>query len=96
MSHARQAWAKIHDNAPMPEVFVLAVRGYYSNTFAPSGNNVGEYDDAIFIVTKNSMTPCWGNTDPSRIGWNGHAGKFMARLKPGVWTFRPLKQGGGR
>jgi lysozyme len=54
-------------------------------------NDVGIYDDAIFIVTPTHFSAWNANCDPSRYGWNGGAGKFMARLKPGVWKFRRLK-----
>jgi lysozyme len=75
---------------------VVAVRGYYSDTFAPPGNNVGIYDDALFILTADTMTAWNGNTDPSRYGYNPSAGKFMARLKLGRWTFHRLKHHASR
>jgi len=68
----------------------MAVRGYYSETFAPAGNSIGQYDDAFFIVTKESMTSWNGNSDPSRYGLRPEGGRFMARLKPGCWWFKPL------
>jgi lysozyme len=76
-----------------PTVFpcVVAVRAYYSNTFAPEGNNVGLNDDAFFLLSETEMFSFNGNTDPSRYGYNPNAGKYMARLKPGTWTFNLLK-----
>ena len=75
-----------------PSIYVLAVRGYYRDTMGVVGkNDVGIYDDAIFIVTPDHFSSWNANTDPSRYGWNAGAGKFMARLKPGVWSFRRLK-----
>lgn len=87
---ATEAWADKHGTSPLPERFVLAVRGYYSETIGEPGNDISVYDDALFIVTPTTMTAWNGNTDPSRYGWNPHADKFMARLKPGCWWFRPL------
>ena len=96
---ARQAYdaAGIFGAGPLPRVSVLAVRGYYQDTMGEAGrNDVGIYDDAFFIVEPSGVNPFNGNTDPSRYGWNAGAGKFMARLKPGVWTYRPLKHHASR
>jgi len=90
IAKATEAWAKEHGTAPLPDRFVFAVRGYYSQTIGEPGNDISCYDDAFFIVTADGMTAWNGNTDPSRYGWNPHAGKYMARLKPGCWWFRPL------
>jgi len=90
IAQATEAWASKHGTAPLPEIFVLAVRGYYSETIGDPGNDIAVYDDAFFIVTPAAMWPFNGNTDPSKYGWNAGAGKFMARLKPGCWWFRPL------
>lgn len=87
MELARQAYG----GGILPRVSVLAVRGYYQDSMGESGrNDVGIYDDAFFIITPSGVTPFNGNTDPSRYGWNAGAGKFMARLKTGVWTYRPI------
>lgn len=89
---ALSAW-KWHQGAqPMPSTFVLAARGYYRDTMGmPGTNDVGIYDDAIFIVTPGPFIAFNANLDPSRYGWNPGAGKYMARLAPGVWSFRRLK-----
>lgn len=87
IAKATEAWAGIHGTAPLPERFVFAVRGYYSETIGAPGNDIAAYDDAFFIVTPDGMTAWNGNTDPNRYGWNAGAGKFMARLKPGCWWF---------
>ena len=87
---ATEAWADKHGTSPLPERFVLAVRGYYSESIGESGNDLSAYDDAFFIVTLTGMTAWNGNTDPSRYGWNAKAGKYMARLKPGCWWFKSL------
>lgn len=89
---AQEAWDIEHVALPQPDLFVLAVRGYYRDSMGvPRSNDYGIFDDAFFIVTPFGYSAWNGNSDPSRIGWNGHAGKFMARLKPGAWTFRQLK-----
>jgi lysozyme len=75
-----------------PTTFIFASRAYYRDLMGKPGvNDTGIYDDAIFIVTPDDFTAWNANTDPSRYGWNAGAGKFMARLKPGIWSFRRLK-----
>lgn len=90
IAKATEAWAKEHGTAPLPDRFVFAVRTYFSETIAPSGPNINAYDDAFFIVTPDGMTSWNGNTDPSRYGLRPEGGRFMARLKPGCWWFKPL------
>lgn len=83
MAAAQAAW-KSHE--PLPDFFVLAVRAYYRDSMGLAGeNDVGQYDDAFFIVSPLGFSAWNGNTDPSRYGWNPNADKFMARLKPGCW-----------
>jgi lysozyme len=86
-----EAAAKAIGDRPMPETFVLMDRAYYDRTMGKPGNDVGIYDDAAFIVSPLGFTSWNANTDPSRYGWNPNAGKYMARLKPGIYTFRRLK-----
>lgn len=92
-AHALAAWEK---NGKLPENFpttyVVAFRSYYRDSMGKKGlNDIGIYDDAIFIVTPRHFSSWHANTDPSRYGWNAGAGKFMARLKEGVYSFRRLK-----
>ena len=89
-------WHKHRPGKAMPLTIVLAIRGYYGATFAPEGNNVGVYDDFMAIMTKDDFTTWNANTDPSRYGWNAGAGKFMARLQPGIWDFVRLKHHASR
>ena len=64
------------------QVALLAVRGYYSKTFEPEGNNIGVYDDAIFLVSEYGHYPFNANTDPSTLK------PRVARLKAGVWQYK--------
>jgi lysozyme len=87
-----KAWQAARPGTPLPDFFVLVVRAYYRDTMGvPRSNDYGIYDDAVFIVSPFGFSPWNGNSDPSRIGWNPGAGKYMARLKPGIYKFRSLK-----
>lgn len=89
---ANKAWDDAHPGTPLPDLFVLVVRAYYRDSMGvPRSNDYGIFDDAFFIVTPFGFSTWNGNSDPSRTGYNPSAGKFMARLKPGVWTYRRLK-----
>lgn len=97
MAAAQNAWESRPGYGPMPAVFVLAVRGYYRDTMGvPCSNDYGIFDDAFFIVSPFGFSPWNGNSDPSRIGWNANAGKYMARLKPGCYTYQRLKHHASR
>lgn len=97
LSVVMAAAEKANGGKPLPAVFVLAVRGYYRDTMGvPRSNDYGIFDDAFFIVSPFGFSAWNGNSDPSRIGWNGNAGKFMARLKPGVYTYQRLKHHASR
>ena len=87
---ATKEWQKKHIGTALPEFFVLFVRAYFSETIAPAGNNLNAYDDACFIVSPLGMSAWNANTDPTRYGWNGHADKYMARLKPGCYRYTYL------
>ncbi len=89
---ATSAWRRVHGLKPIPELYVLAVRGYYRDTMGKRGeNDIAIYDDAFFIVSPFGFSSWNGNTDPSRFGWNTGAKKYMARLKVGIWIFKRLK-----
>ena len=68
-------------------VAIVGIRGYYSETFAPSGNQRGVYDDAIFVVSPNSFAAFNGNTDPSVFR------KGIATLSTGIIWYRKGKHG---
>jgi len=90
---ALKAWKESGRKAEeFPTTYVFASRAYYRDSMGKPGvNDISMYDDAIFIVTPDHFSAWNANTDPSRYGWNAGAGKFMARLKAGVWSFRRLK-----
>ncbi len=73
----------------MEAVAILAVRGYYRDTMGARGrNDLGIYDDAIFVISPNVFASFNANTDPARGGLNPKVGKPYAVLKPGVWSYR--------
>ena len=76
------AWERAGNEGPLPPFYVYAKPAYYSNTFAPAGNNRGVYDDAIFIVSPNTHSTFNANVDPSIFR------KGIATLKPGAYKFR--------
>jgi lysozyme len=97
MAAAGKAWSVARPGVPLPDLFVLVVRAYYRDSMGvPRANDYGIFDDAFFIVSPFGYSPWNGNSDPSRIGWNGNAGKYMARLKPGIYDFRRLKHHASR
>lgn len=85
---ARSRWAKDRPGEAFPTTCVIGVRGYYRDTMgAPGVNDRGIYDDALFVVGPENMTPFNGNTDPStnRLG--------IATLLPGCYPYRPGNHG---
>jgi len=99
LAAAEKAWTAARPGMPLPATFVLAVRGYFRDFMGvPRSNDYGIYDDGIFVVAPTPLGfSAWnGNTDPSRIGWNAKAGKYMARLRTGVWEFCRLKHHASR
>ncbi len=81
---------QILDDANVPEqVRLLGVRGYRRDTMGEPGvNDVGIYDDAMFLCAPGVFKAVNANTDPSRLGWNPGVGKPYAMLRPGLWYFR--------
>jgi hypothetical protein len=69
-------------------VKLLGIRGYYKQTMGnPLKNDVGIYDDAVFVVSEHGFMPFNGNTDPS-INRTG-----IATLKPGLHLYKKGKHG---
>jgi hypothetical protein len=80
---------------PSDKVVLVIWRAYFRDTMGePGRNDVGIYDDAFFWRAPNGFSAWNGNADPTRLGWNPHAGKFMARLAVGVWRFVKWKHKG--
>ena len=75
-------------------VALVGIRGYYSETFAPSGNQRGIYDDAIILLSPSVHATFNANTDPTVFK------KGIAVLKTGIHRYRKgnhgiTKPGGG-
>lgn len=76
---------KILKAKSVPWPAILGIRGYFSKTFEPTGNNRGVYDDCIAVVGIGEFRTYNANTDPSVPR------KGVAVLKPGVWRYRKGK-----
>ncbi len=62
-------------------VKLLGIRGYYKESMGVNKENeIGIYDDAVFIITPDSFASFNFNTDPS------HLKPGTARVKPGTMT----------
>ena len=75
-------------------VVLVGIRGYYSETFKPSGNQRNIYDDAIILLSPSCHATFNANTDPSLFK------KGVASLIPGVHRYKKgnhgiSKPGGG-
>ena len=68
-------------------VVLIGIRGYYSETFQPSGNQRGIYDDAIILLSPSVHATFNANTDPSVYR------KGIAVLKTGVHRFKKGNHG---
>jgi lysozyme len=68
-------------------VALVGIRGYYSETFQPSGNQRNVYDDAIILLSPSVHATFNANTDPSTFR------KGIAVLKTGVHRFRKGNHG---
>lgn len=75
----------------LPLFCIVGIRGYYKRTMGkPDANDVGIYDDAIFLLTDNELHAFNANTDPSRFT------PGIAKLKPGAWPCYRFDIHGGR
>lgn len=67
-----------YDKDKNGSVVLLGIRGYYMDTMGvPDKNDIGIYDDAIFLVSPGYFLSVNANVDPSRDG------KKIAHLKTG-------------
>lgn len=87
IEHALRSWHACQQ-APLPDLFVLAVRGYYRDSMGkPGTNDRGIYDDAMFIVAPETFASFRANTDPSAFR------RGIATLIPGWYPYRPGNHG---
>ena len=85
---ALDAWRKDGKSSPLPEFFVLGVRGYYRDTMGKVGaNERGFYDDALFVVGPEVFAAFNANTDPSKFR------QGIATLCEGVHPYKPGNHG---
>lgn len=69
-------------------VYVVGIRGYYLNSMGKAGeNDLGIYDDAIFLITPSGCFAFNANTDPSREK------PGIAKLCVGVHRYKLGKHG---
>jgi lysozyme len=68
-------------------VCLVGIRGYYSETFQPSGNQRGIYDDAMVLLSPSVHATFNANTDPSIYR------KGIAVLQTGIHRFRKGNHG---
>jgi len=66
---------------PLDRCYLIAFRGYYSQTFQPRGNNIGVYDDALVVISPDTFTTFNFNVDPSSQATG------RANLCAGIWQF---------
>lgn len=62
------------------KLLLVGIHGYYKNSMGkPNVNDINIYDDAIFVVSKDTFASFNANTDPSKVQ------KSIATLQPGVY-----------
>jgi lysozyme len=61
-----KVWNDAGYTGSLPPLFAWSCRGYYGDTFAPAGNNIGINDDAIGVISDQVDYRVQANVDPSR------------------------------
>jgi hypothetical protein len=71
-------------DGPLPPFpFLVARRGYYGDTMGlPDANDIGLYDDAMWLVERSDLMAFNANCDPGRHQTG------MANLTAGRWRYR--------
>ena len=76
---------------------VAAARGLFANSIGAPGDDINEYDDGIAILFPGGRVLTFnGNTQPTRYGYNAHAGDNMACLVPGAYWMVSRQHGASR
>lgn len=105
-SAALKEWRKDPLRGPMPEFYVLFVRGYYATSMGKPGvgNERNIYDDAAFVVGPDTFVSFRANADPSIYrdgissvmdGWDEYKPGNHGITRPGGGypAFRPATPG---
>lgn len=67
-------------------LYCLGIRGYYTKSMGdPTKNDLGIYDDALFLIGKDLFLSFNANTDPAKILRGSGSSKGTATLVPGQY-----------
>lgn len=67
-------------------LYCLGIRGYYTKSMGdPEKNDLGIYDDALFLIGKDLFLSFNANTDPAKILRGSGSSKGTATLMPGQY-----------
>ena len=57
-------FVRLSGSSIIEPVYILAIRGYYKNIGKPAENDLGIYDDAMFLIGPDLFLAVNANTDP--------------------------------
>ena len=67
-------------------LYCLGIRGYYTKSMGdPAKNDLGIYDDALFLIGKDLFLSFNANTDPAKVLRGSGSSKGTAVLVPGQY-----------
>jgi lysozyme len=67
-------------------LYCLGIRGYYTKSMGdPTRNDLGIYDDALFLIGKDLFLSFNANTDPAKVLRGSGSRKGTATLVPGQY-----------
>lgn len=67
-------------------LYCLGIRGYYTRSMGdPTRNDLGIYDDALFLISKDLFLPFNANTDPAKVLRGSGSSKGTATLVHGQY-----------